>query len=147
MQSERSCEGFVCVCVLFLIYVSGLYFPYILLKRRLLPLSPLSSSAPTPSHFLIFFKRIIWWQDYIKPTGFLSVLLVNISTGLHEYTLSSFSYTNGLQRLRLFNQFFIIALLFDFIHMVSGFSGPNSLSIQPNETIQCTDTWIDQGLY
>lgn len=83
------------MCVLFLIYVSGLYFPYILLKRRLLPLSPLSSSAPTPSHFLIFFKRIIWWQDYIKPTGFLSVLLVNISTGLHEYTLSSSSLTES----------------------------------------------------
>lgn len=83
------------MCVLFLIYVSGLYFPYILLKRRLLPLSPLSSSAPTTSHFLIFFKRIIWWRDYIKPTGFLSVLLVNISTGLHEYTLSSSSLTES----------------------------------------------------
>lgn len=83
------------MCMLFLSYVSELYFPYILLKRRLLLRSPLSSSAPTPSQFLIFFKRIIWWQDYIKPTGFLSVLLVNISTSLQVYTLSSSSLTGS----------------------------------------------------
>lgn len=50
MWSEASGEGFVCVS--FLIYVSELHFPYILLKRRLFPLSPLSSSA---LHLHIFF--------------------------------------------------------------------------------------------
>jgi len=43
MWSEPSGEGFA--CVLFLVHVSELYFSYILLKRRLLPLSPLSASA------------------------------------------------------------------------------------------------------
>lgn len=36
-------EGFA--CVLFLVHVSESYFSYILLKRRLLPLLPLSASA------------------------------------------------------------------------------------------------------
>lgn len=79
MESEASGEGFV--CVLFLIYVSELYFPYILLKRSLLPLSPLSSPGLHLPIFLCF-KRIIWWQDYVKPTGFLGALLANTSTSL-----------------------------------------------------------------
>lgn len=54
MWSEASGEGFVCVS--FLIYVSELHFPYILLKRRLFPLSPLSSSA---LHLHIFFCVLI----------------------------------------------------------------------------------------
>lgn len=68
------------MCVLFLISVSEFYFPYILLKRKLFPLSPLSSSVRHPSHFLMCFKRIIWWQDYRKPIGFLGALLANINT-------------------------------------------------------------------
>lgn len=74
----------LCVCVSFLIYVSEFYFPYILLKRRLLPLSPLLI-CPTHSHFLMCFKRLIWWQNYIKPTGFLNAILANISTSLQVH--------------------------------------------------------------
>lgn len=74
----------LCVCVSFLIYVSEFYFPYILLKRSLLPLSPLLI-CPTHSHFLMCFKRLIWWQDYIKPTGFLNAILANISTSLQVH--------------------------------------------------------------
>lgn len=87
MQSEPSGEGFV--CVLFLTNVSELYFSYILLNRRLLPLLPLSSSA-LHLHIFLCFKRIIWWQDYIKPTGLLNALLENISTSpqVHRYLLS-----------------------------------------------------------
>lgn len=88
MWSEASGEGFVCVS--FLVYVSELHFPYILLKRRLFPLSPLSSSA---LHLHTFFcvLRVIWWQDYIKLTGFLGALLADISTSLqvHRYLPSS----------------------------------------------------------
>lgn len=45
--------------------------------------------CPTNSHFLMCFKRLIWWQDYIKPTEFLNAFLANISTSLqvHRYLL------------------------------------------------------------
>lgn len=56
-----------CVCVL--VYVSEFHFPYI------------SLISPKPSHFLCF-KKIVWWQDYIKPTGFWGTLLANLSSSL-----------------------------------------------------------------
>lgn len=45
--------------------------------------------CPTNSHFLMCFKRLVWWQDYIKPTEFLNAFLANISTSLqvHRYLL------------------------------------------------------------
>lgn len=70
--------------VLFLIYVSEFYFPYILLKGRPLPLSPLSSFA-LHLHILMCFKRITWWQDCIKPAGFVGALLANISPSLQVH--------------------------------------------------------------
>lgn len=73
----------LCVCVVSDLR-SEFYFPYILLKRRLLPLSPLLI-CPTHSHFLMCFKRLIWWQNYIKPTGFLNAILANISTSLQVH--------------------------------------------------------------
>jgi len=63
-----------------LIYVSELDSPYISLLV-----------CPTPSSFLVRFKRIIWWQDYIKPTGFSAALLANISSSpqVHRHLPSS----------------------------------------------------------
>lgn len=67
-----------------LICVSESLFPYILLKRRLIPLSPLLI-CPIHSHFLLCLKRIIWWQEYAKPTGVLGALGADMSTSLQVH--------------------------------------------------------------
>lgn len=81
---ESAAVGKDLVCVLFLIYGRELYFPHILLKRRLLPLPPLSSFA-LHLHIFLCFKRILWWQDYVKATGFWGALLANMSSSGQQH--------------------------------------------------------------
>ena len=80
----------LCVCVVSYL-CKWIIFPLHLAKVKAVPSVTSLLICPTPSHFLLCFKRVIWWQDYIKPTGFLGALLADLSTSLqvHRYLPSS----------------------------------------------------------
>lgn len=95
----------LCVCSYLCKWI---IFPLHLAEEKAVPSVTSLLICPTPSHFLMCFKRIIWWQDYIKPTAFLGALLANISTSLQQNRYLSSSLTgseDGLVRLPTISHF------------------------------------------
>lgn len=77
-SSEASGEGFPYLR-------KWILFPLHLAQEKAAPSVTSLLICPIHSHFLLCLKRIIWWQEYVKPTGVLGALGADMSTSLQVH--------------------------------------------------------------